>query len=111
MWNAGDAFEQGRFPGRVRPDDRNQFSSPHRRRRYIFNEELSAVIGADRLKLQGYHERLLLEMMSEKKKGTPTRAVMIPIGKTTPGTIDFETIEVTESSNAPDRIDPGRKNR
>ena len=23
--------------------------------------------------------------MSEKKKGTPTRAVMIPIGKTTPG--------------------------
>ena len=53
----------------------------------------------------------LFERMSEKKNGTPTSAVMMPIGKTTPGMIDYETIEVSDSSNAPERIEPGRKKR
>ena len=43
--------------------------------------------------------------------GTPTSAVMMPIGNTTPGTIDFETIEVTDSSSAPHSTEPGRKKR
>ena len=50
-------------------------------------------------------------MMREKKNGTPTSAVMMPIGKMTPGMIDFETIEVTESSSAPASTEPGRKKR
>src|SRR5690606_38741574 len=73
--------------------------------------EAPAVIGPDILERDGYHDRLTLERMSEKKKGTPTSAVMMPMGKTTPGRMDLETTEVAESSSAPAMIEVGRKKR
>ena len=49
--------------------------------------------------------------MREKKKGTPTRAVITPIGMMAPGISIFDTTEVTESKSAPQSTEPGRKKR
>ena len=49
--------------------------------------------------------------ISMAKTGTPTSAVMMPMGSTAPGKMAFDRTEVADRISAPDRIAPGRKKR
>ena len=48
--------------------------------------------------------------MIQKKNGTPTNAVMMPIGKSPPGFITLESTEAIDKNAAPTKIVVGRKN-
>src|SRR5690606_384248 len=107
----GNAAEERRLAGGVRADHRDDLARREARRGHAGHREPPAMIGTDPVEAERHHERLTFERMSEKKNGTPTRAVMMPIGKTTPGRIDLLTIEVSDRSSAPQSSAPGRKKR
>ena len=46
----------------------------------VGKDAVPAILCADPFEPEGYHARLLLVKISEKKKGTPTSAVITPIG-------------------------------
>jgi hypothetical protein len=107
---AGDAPEQARLAGGVRADHRRDLAALQHGRGHAGEHLLLAVADADLVELQGrYHARLRLDMMRLKRNGTPTRAVMMPMGKMVPGTMDLLITEVSDRIAAPDRTEAGRK--
>ena len=63
---------------------------------------MPAVASLEAPKLESYcHDRFLLVRMRAKKKGTPTRAVITPIGKMMPGMMDLLTTEVDRQHQRP----------
>ena len=104
----GNAFEQCRLAGRIGPDDSGQLSADKQAGIHIGEHHMLAIAGANAVQCQVHHDRLRLVKISEKKNGTPTSAVITPIGRMAPGMIILLTTEVTESISAPQITDAGR---
>ena len=62
-------------------------------------------------KLQRHHALRPLVRIRAAKKGTPTNAVIMPMGRTAPGSKAFESTDVAERISAPASIAPGKKKR
>lgn len=107
---SGDAAEQGGFTRRVSPHQCRQRAALKAGRGT--GKDLATPIACpDVVQRQTYYDLRPFVRIRAAKKGTPTRAVMMPMGSTAPGRIALDSTDVADKITAPDSIAPGRKNR